>query len=122
MPASSARSSSKKLTESTPQGRAFVTGKSSICYDLRRDNDFDLPPHYAEHGIISTIDVVIGGDDRPFGVLEIDNDVQHDYDQHDIDFSHRLRERVAEAVATNARTTVLRSTIEQMKILEAEEK
>jgi two-component sensor histidine kinase/putative methionine-R-sulfoxide reductase with GAF domain len=110
-----------RADESTPQGRAFVTGKSSICYDLRRDNDFDLPPHYAEHGIISTIDVVIGGDDRPFGVLEIDNDVQHDYDQHDIDFLTGFANVVAEAVATNARTIVLRSTIEQMKIL-AEEK
>src|SRR5580704_10176170 len=41
----------------SPQGRAFVTGEPSICNDLRDDNDLKLPPFYAEHGIVSTIDV-----------------------------------------------------------------
>jgi GAF domain-containing protein len=64
----------------SPHGRAFITGKPSICNDLRDDNDFKLPSFYAEHGIVSTIDVVIkGSDDQPYGVLEIDNNQQHDY-------------------------------------------
>ena len=102
----------------SPQGRAFVTGEPSICNDLRDDNDFKLPPFYAEHGIISTIDVVIkGSDDQPYGVLEIDNNQQHDYDQHDIDFLTGFANVLAEAVATSARTSVLQSTIERMKVL-----
>ena len=92
-------------------------GEPSICNDLRKDNDFKLPPFYAAHGIISTIDVVIKGDDRPYGVLEIDNDKQHDYDQHDIDFLTGFANVLAEAVATSARTAVLQTTIEQMKVL-----
>jgi GAF domain-containing protein len=71
---------------SSPQGRAFATGEPSICNELRSDNNFVLPPFYAAHGIVSTIDVIIKGGDRPYGVLEIDSDKQHDYDQHDIDF------------------------------------
>ena len=102
---------------SSPQGRAFVTGKPSICNDLRKDNNFQLPPFYAAHGIVSTIDVVIKGDGQPYGVLEIDNDEQHDYDQHDIDFLTGFANVLAEAVATSARTAVLRATIEQMKVL-----
>ena len=102
----------------SPQGRAFVTGKPSICNDLRDDNDFNLPPFYAEHGIVSTIDVVIkGSDDQPYGVLEIDNNEQHDYDQHDIDFLTGFANVLAEAVATSARTGTLQRTIERMKIL-----
>jgi two-component sensor histidine kinase len=102
----------------SPQGRAFITGEPSICNDLRKDNDFKLPPFYAEHGIISTIDVVIkGGDDRPYGVLEIDNDQQHDYDQHDIDFLIGFANVLAEAVATSARTTLLQNAIERMSVL-----
>jgi len=102
----------------SPQGRAFVTGKPSICNDLRNDTDFKLPSFYAEHGIISTIDVVIkGSDERPYGVLEIDNNQQHDYDQHDIDFLTGFANVLAEAVATSARTGVLQSTIERMKVL-----
>jgi two-component sensor histidine kinase len=102
----------------SPQGRAFITGKPSICNDLRDDNDFKLPPFYAEHGIVSTIDVVIkGSDDQPYGVLEIDNDEQHDYDQHDIDFLTGFANVLAEAVATSARTSILQSTIDRMKAL-----
>jgi two-component sensor histidine kinase len=102
----------------SPQGRAFITGKPSICNDLRDDNDFKLPSFYAEHGIVSTIDVVIkGGDDQPYGVLEIDNDQQHDYDQHDIDFLTGFANVLAEAVATSARTDILQRTIERMQVL-----
>jgi len=102
---------------SSPQGRAFVTGEPSICNDLRKDNKLELPPFYAAHGIVSTIDVVIKGEDQPYGVLEIDNDEQHDYDQHDIDFLTGFANVLAEAVATSARTAILQTTIEQMKIL-----
>ena len=102
----------------SPQGRAFVTGKPSICNDLRDDNDFELPSFYAEHGIVSTVDVVIkGSDDQPYGVLEIDNNQQHDYDQHDIDFLTGFANVLAEAVATSARTGILQSTIARMQIL-----
>jgi two-component sensor histidine kinase len=101
----------------SPQGRAFVTGEPSICNDLRKDNDYKLPPFYAAHGIISTIDVVIKGSDKPYGVLEIDNNKQHDYDQHDIDFLTGFANVLAEAVATSARTSVLEATVEQMKAL-----
>ncbi len=33
-----------RADETSPQGRAFITGKPSICNDLRDDNDFELPP------------------------------------------------------------------------------
>jgi two-component sensor histidine kinase len=102
---------------SSPQGRAFATGEPSICNDLRNDNNFVLPPFYAAHGIVSTIDVIIKGGDRPYGVLEIDNDEQHDYDQHDIDFLTGFANVLSEAVATSARTATLQATIERMKDL-----
>jgi len=110
-----------RADRSSPQGRAFVTGEPSICNDLRQDTQFKLPAFYAEHGIISTIDVIIKGgvegSDRPYGVLEIDNDKQHNYDQHDVDFLTAFANVLAEAVSTAARTVVLRATIAQMQAL-----
>lgn len=106
-----------RADKSSPQGRAFITGQPSISRDLRKDNDFKLPPFYAEHGIISTIDVVIKGNGHPYGVLEIDSDEQHDYDDHDIDYLTGFANVLAEAVATAARTATLQRTIEQMKVL-----
>ncbi|MDB5599402.1 MAG: signal transduction histidine kinase [Xanthobacteraceae bacterium] len=102
---------------SSLQGRAFITGQPSICNDLRLDNDYELPPFYAQHGVVSTIDVIIKGDDLPYGVLEIDNNRQHDYDQHDIDFLTGFANVLAEAVATSVRTAVLQTTIAQMHVL-----
>jgi two-component sensor histidine kinase len=66
----------------------------------------------------STIDVIIkGSDEQPYGVLEIDNDEQHDYDQHDVDFLTGFANVLAEAVATSARTRLLQHTIDRMKVL-----
>ena len=105
---------------SSPQGRAFVTGSPSICKDLRQDSQFKLPSFYAEHGIVSTIDVLIRGVLKPFGVLEIDSDERQDYDDQDIIFLTGFANILAEAVATADRTAVLRTTIAQMKILVAD--
>jgi PAS domain S-box-containing protein len=99
---------------SSPQGNAFITGKPSICADVRKDRSLDLPGFYAEHGIVSTIDVVINGDGRPFGVLEIDSDVLRDFDQHDIDFLTAFANILAESVATAERMATLRHAVEQM--------
>jgi two-component sensor histidine kinase len=99
---------------SSPQGRVFVTGEPYICNDLRMDNKFDLPEFYARHGIISTIGVVIKGSaDLPYGVLEIDGDEQHDYDQHDIDFLTAFANVLSEAVDSSARMRMLLAAIEE---------
>jgi two-component sensor histidine kinase len=107
---------------SSPQGRAFISGEPSVCNDLRKDNQFDLPSFYAAHSIVSTVDVIIKGDTRPYGVLEIDNDRQHDYDEHDINFLTSFANVLSEAVATSARTNILRQTLEQMEVLVAVQK
>jgi signal transduction histidine kinase len=101
----------------SPQGRAFMTGQPSICNDLTKDSTFQLPSFYAAHGIISTVDVLIKGDDKPYGVLEIDNDAQHDYNEHDINFLTGFANVLAEAVGTAARIETLHANVEQMKAL-----
>jgi len=101
---------------SSPQGRAFTTGQPSICDDLQKGPFHDLPPFYAAHGIVSIVDVIIkGSDDRPYGILEIDNDHQHDYDQHDINFLTGCANVLAEAVSTAARGEALQLTVDRMK-------
>jgi GAF domain-containing protein len=108
-----------RADESSPQGRAFITGKPSICNDLRTDDEFKLPPFYAEHGIISTIDVLIKGNGKPYGVLEIDNNQQYNYDEHDVNFLTGFANIVAEAVATSLRVAVLEAALQEKdKLLE----
>jgi signal transduction histidine kinase len=103
---------------SSPQGRAFTTGEPSICDDLQKDAGFDLPPFYAAHGIVSTVDVIIkGSDDQPYGILEIDSDQQHDYDQYDINFLTGFANVLAEAVLTASRGAALQVSVDRMKAL-----
>jgi signal transduction histidine kinase/CheY-like chemotaxis protein len=103
---------------SSPQGRAFATGEPSICDDLQTCSYFDLPPFYAAHGIVSTIDVIIKGtDEQPYGILEIDSNRQHDYDQHDINFLTGFANVLAEAVSTASRGAALQVTVDTMKAL-----
>src|SRR6266851_5685976 len=103
---------------SSPQGRAFTTGEPSIRDDLQKGPYYDLPPFYAAHGIVSIIDVIIRGNDvQPYGILEIDNDHQHDYDQYDINFLTGFANVLAEAVSTASRGAALQVTVDRMKAL-----
>jgi two-component sensor histidine kinase/AmiR/NasT family two-component response regulator/putative methionine-R-sulfoxide reductase with GAF domain len=104
-----------QANESSPQGRAFVTGQPVICGDLRTDASFVLPAFYNEHGIISTVDVVIKKEGQPYGILEIDNPEQHDYDDHDIVFLTGFANVLAEAVNTSKRNTALQSAVNRMQ-------
>ncbi len=104
---------------SSPQGRAFTTGLPSIIDDLQdAAAGFSPPPFYAAHGIVSIIDVIIkGSDDQPYGILEVDNDTRHDYDQYDINFLTGFANVLAEAVSTAARGLALQVTVDRMKAL-----
>jgi signal transduction histidine kinase/CheY-like chemotaxis protein len=100
---------------STPQGRAFVTSEPVICYNLGDDPIFVPPPFYAEHGIVSTVDVIIKGQGRPYGVLEIDSPEPHEYDDNDINFLTGFANVLAEAVNTSERTATLRTALDQLQ-------
>ena len=63
-----------RADETSPQGRAYKTGEPVIIRDVRTANNLALPDFYPEHGIVSTVDVVISAlDGTSYGVLEIDS-------------------------------------------------
>lgn len=104
--------------ETSPQGRAYVTGLPVIIDNLRATNHLVLPPFYDEHGIVSSLDVLIKGTDgEPYGVLEIDSPTPRVYDEHDVTFLAGFANVLAEAVATAERGELLRQTIKRMEVL-----
>jgi two-component sensor histidine kinase/CheY-like chemotaxis protein/putative methionine-R-sulfoxide reductase with GAF domain len=109
-----------RADESSPQGRAFVTGEPVICDDIMTDANFLLPAFYAEYGIVSTIDVVIRRQGQPYGVLEIDSPVQHRYDQQDVAFLTGFANVLAEAVSTSTRVAALHYSVAQMQEMVAD--
>jgi two-component sensor histidine kinase len=92
-----------------------------LIKNLHLLNDILLPDFYAEHGIVSTVDVIIQRESgTPYGVLEIDSPFEHAYDQHDINFLTGFTNVLAEAVATAERTEKLRQAIAAKDLLLAE--
>ncbi len=110
-----------QASERSPQGHAHVTGEPVIIRNLLEGNSLDLPSFYVQHGIVSTVDVVIPGfEGKPYGVLEIDSPSQHQYDVHDINFLTGFANVLAEAVATASRVRALRALVDEKNLLAEE--
>ena len=107
--------------ESSPQGRAYVTGRPVITRDLHAAAGRAPPAFYAEHGVVSTVDVVIPAiDGTAFGVLEVDSTRQHRFDAHDINFLTGFANVLAESVAAAARVKALRDALAARDLLAEE--
>jgi len=89
------------------KGARFITGETSICNATQGQQFQSYRLSTPRTAIVSTIDVSSKATISPMA-CEIDNDEQHDYDQHDIDFLTGFANVLAEAVATSARTAVCR--------------
>ena len=107
--------------ETSPQGRAYVTREPVIIRDIRHANNLALPDFYPQHGIVSTVDVVIATvEGSPYGILEIDSPILHQYDEHDINFLTGFANVLAEAVATSRRNKALQTMVDQQRLLAEE--
>jgi GAF domain-containing protein len=104
--------------ESSPQGRAFKTGKPQICANIDEANTYALPLFYRNHDILSTVDVIVAAKaGQSFGVLEVDSQTSRAFSEHVIDFLTGFANILAEAVATTARSAALENTIARMERL-----
>ena len=110
-----------QANESSPQGRAYVTGMPVITRDLQATDGMAPPSFYGEHGIVSTVDVVIPAiDGAAYGILEIDSTRQHQYDVHDINFLTGFANVLAESVAAANRVKALREALDAKNLLAEE--
>ena len=104
--------------ETSPQGRAFTTGEPQFCANITDANTYTLPSFYAEHHVLSTVDVLVAAKaGPPFGVLEVDSQVADAFNEHDIDFLTGFANILAEAVSASRRAEDLRTTIARMEEL-----
>ena len=107
--------------ESSPQGRAYTSGKPVIIHNINTANNLVLPAFYEDHRVVSTVDVLIPAiEGAAFGVLEIDSTLPHQYDEHDINFLTGFANVLAEAVATATRMKSLRKALADKDLLAEE--
>ncbi|MGY2903391.1 sensor histidine kinase [Bradyrhizobium sp. URHC0002] len=82
----------------SPAGFALHTNQPVITEDTEREVRFAIPELLIEHSVRSTVNVVIRGEDGPFGVLEVDSRKLRKFEQDDIDFLQNYANLLASAI------------------------
>lgn len=70
----------------SPAGFALRIGKPVISNHLENEERFRTPEILQEHGIHRAMNVILQGDGRPFGVLEVDSRSEEKFMEHDLAF------------------------------------
>src|SRR5205085_6156169 len=70
----------------SPAGYALRTGKPVISNHLENEERFRTPEVLAQHGIHRAMNVILQGDGRPFGVLEVDSRSEDEFVEQDLAF------------------------------------
>ena len=84
--------------EGSSAGYALHKNQPVITEDTERENRFEIPELLSEHSVRSTVNVVIRGEDGPFGVLEVDSRQLRKFEQDDIDFLQNYANLLASAI------------------------
>lgn len=101
----------------SPAGYALQCDEPVVSPDLSRERRFALPQVLIEHGVQSMVNVVIPGEDEPFGVLEVDAPQQREFDEDDIAFLQTYANLLAAAVERHRTHRTLESGMREQKVL-----
>ncbi len=70
----------------SPAGFALRTGQPVIANQLENEERFRTPDLLVKHGVRRAMNVILQGEGKPFGVLEVDSRFEHEFSAHDITF------------------------------------
>ena len=70
----------------SPAGFALRTGKPVISNHLENEERFRTSELLEQHGIRRAMNVILQGEGKPFGVLEVDSRSDHEFLEHDLAF------------------------------------
>ena len=82
----------------SPAGYALLTGEPVASEDLEKDARFRCPEVLRRHGIKSAVNVIIRGNNGPFGVLEVDSRQARRFTEDDANFLQGFANLLAAAI------------------------
>jgi two-component sensor histidine kinase len=97
-------------------GHALRTN-TPVISDIATEKRFNTPPLLLEHGVKSTVNVVIRGEGAPFGVLEVDSREQRSFGQDDIAFLQNYANLLASAIARIDKQRDLTNSVKNQQVL-----
>jgi len=101
----------------SPAGYALRTGKAVISNHLENEERFRTPELLVEHGIRRAMNVILQGDDAPFGVLEVDSRSAGEFSESDIVFLQGAANILGMAIERQRIERRLRESLDRQKIL-----
>ena len=100
-----------------PAGYALRTGKSVISNHLENEERFRTPEILRQHGVHRAMNVILQGDGRPFGVLEVDSRSDDEFVEHDIAFLQGAANLLGMAIERERHERSLRAALDRHQVL-----
>jgi two-component sensor histidine kinase len=104
----------------SPGGYALQTAKPVVSHDVARETRFAIPDLLKEHGVRSMVNVLIDGENGPWGVLEVDSRQQREFDTDDVAFLQSYANLLAAAIDRHRIHQALAGALEHGRMLHAE--
>ncbi len=101
----------------SPAGFALKTGKPVISNHLEAEERFRTPEILLRHGIRRAMNVILQGDGRPFGVLEVDSRLEDDFVEHDLAFLQGAANILGMAIERERHERNLNAALERQQFL-----
>src|SRR5216683_4902314 len=101
----------------SPAGFALRTGKPVISNHLENEQRFRTPELLRQHGIRRAMNVILQGDGRPFGVLEVDSRSEEEFVAHDLAFLQGAANILGMAIERERYERSLKAALARQQVL-----
>jgi two-component sensor histidine kinase len=101
----------------SPAGFALRTGKPVISNHLGNEERFRTPEILRQHGIHRAMNVILQGDGRPFGVLEVDSRSEDEFIENDLAFLQGTANLLGMAIERDRHDRSLTAALERQQVL-----
>ena len=101
----------------SPAGFALRTGKPVISNHLENEERFRTPELLQRHGIKRAMNVILQGDGKPFGVLEVDSRSESEFIEHDLSFLQGAANILGMAIERDRHERSLKAALERQQFL-----
>jgi two-component sensor histidine kinase len=101
----------------SPAGFALKTGRPVISNHLESEERFRTPEILVRHGIHRAMNVILQGDGRPYGVLEVDSRSEDQFVEHDLAFLQGAANILGMAIERERHERNLKAALERHQFL-----
>jgi two-component sensor histidine kinase len=101
----------------SPAGFALRTGQPVISNHLENEERFRTPELLARHGIHRAMNVILQGDGKPFGVLEVDSRSEDEFGAHDLAFLQGAANILGMAIERERHERSLKAALSRHQVL-----